>query len=178
MHILVIRHGETDMNKDDRLQGPRGEDLGLNTTGMSVVTELRDSLLLIPTVMYVSPTRRTRETAEILNSRFHVPIVHTPLITERDFGSLAGKKRSEVDPKIVESDLEGAYDYRPYGGECVDDVKKRVHAFLDELRIEKGGLPMLVTHRGIVRILYDMYPDHVFGSAVTPGSKHVFDIPD
>ncbi len=178
MHIIVVRHGETDMNKEDRLQGPKGADLGLNTTGVRVITELKDALLLIPTVMYVSPTRRTHETAEILNTRFRVPVIAAPLLLERDFGTLSGMKRSDVDPLLVAQDLEGTYDYRPFGGECVEEVTARVHMFLDELRNTRPTLPLLVTHRGIIRILYDLYPDHVFGSPVTPGSKHVFDIPD
>ena len=110
------------MNKENRLQGSRGANLGLSSEGVKMVTLLRDSLLIAPTVMYVSPLKRTKETANIINERCKVPVIEVPELVERDFGSLSGKLRSEIDQKLVEEDLEGKYDYRPFGGESVLDV--------------------------------------------------------
>ena len=177
MKLIVVRHGETDLNKEDRLQGSKGPNEGLNENGKAVVTRLRDELLLVPEIIYASPLRRTQETAHILNERFCVEIIEAPALAERDFGTLSGKLRSEVDPQIVEADLEGHYDYRPYGGESVEDVRARVQEFISSLRIHKEKIVMLVTHRGIIRILYDLYPADAFAESITPGSKHVFEIP-
>jgi broad specificity phosphatase PhoE len=176
MKLIVIRHGETDLNKDDRLQGSKGPNEGLNEHGREVVENLRNSLLLIPEIIYASPLRRTQETAHILNKRFDLGIVLADALIERDFGTLSGKLRSEVNPAIVEADLEGHYDYRPYGGESVDEVRARVENFIASLRAHKEELVMLVTHRGVIRILYDLYPDNTFPENITPGSKHVFDV--
>ena len=34
---------------------------------------------------------------------------------------------------------------------------------------------MLVTHRGVIRILYDLYPNNVIGANIVPASKHIFE---
>lgn len=178
MKLIVIRHGETNLNKEDRLQGSKGPNEGLNEFGRQTIAKLRDSLLLIPEIIYASPLRRTQETAHILNERFHVEIVLVDALIERDFGTLSGKLRSEVDQKLIENDLEGHYDYRPYGGESVEEVRKRVKNFVESLRTHKEEMIMLVTHRGIIRILYDLYPTDAFSEDIIPGSKHIFDIPN
>ncbi len=176
MHIVLIRHGETALNKENRLQGSKGPNEGLTPAGVAMVERLRDELMIDPDAMYVSPLRRARETAEILNGRFRVPIVLVPQIVERDFGSLSGRLRSEVDPKLVELDLEGRYDYRPFGGESVDDVRARVLSFLSTLPLSSDRTVFMVTHRGIVRLMYDLFPGMAAGEEVLPASKHAFEI--
>ncbi len=174
MKLIVIRHGETDLNREDRLQGSVGPNLGLTTGGRGGVERLRDSLLFTPELIYTSPLVRARETSQLLNERFNVLILERDELKERDFGSLSGKLRSEIDPKLVEDDLEGHYDYRPFGGESVDDVRARVRAFINMLSPEHDTV-MAVTHRGIIRILYDFYPNGV-PEIILPASQHVFEI--
>ena len=176
MKLIVIRHGETDLNKENRLQGSKGPNEGLNAGGKHVIEELRDSLLLIPEIIYASPLVRTQETATILNTRFQVPLITASELMERDFGTLSGSLRAEIDPKLVEDDLEGRYDYRPYGGESVVEVTERIRRFIAMLKTKKEEMVMLVTHRGVIRILYDLYPSDAFAESITPGSKHVFEI--
>ena len=176
MKLIVIRHGETRLNKEDRMQGSQGPNEGLNEDGTKTITDLANSLLVAPDIIYASPLRRTQETAHILNKRFDVGIVLDDALLERDFGTLSGKLRSEVDPALVESDLEGRYDYRPYGGESVSDVASRVKNFIEKIKTYKEENIMLVTHRGVIRILYDLYPLGGFAENITPGSKHYFEI--
>lgn len=176
--IIAIRHGETDCNKEDRLQGSRGPDLPLNDAGRKVILALRDSLFIKPEVMYVSPSMRTRETAEMLNEHFRIPLVIAPLLIERDFGTLSGKLRSTINPQILEDDLEGHYDYRPFGGESIEDVTLRIQTFIAALSTRNEEVVMLITHRGVIRILYDCYPDNTAPENIVHGSKHVFTIPD
>lgn len=175
MQLVVIRHGETDLNKEDRLQGCIGPDLGLTEDGQKEVLRLRDSLAIRPEHIYTSPLLRACETAMLLNERFHVPITKHDELKERDFGSLSGKLRSEIDPKLVEDDLEGHYDYRPYGGESVDDVRARVQTFLSSLPKQESPF-IIVTHRGIIRILYDLYPCGALPEMILPASQHIFEI--
>jgi broad specificity phosphatase PhoE len=176
MQLIVIRHGETDLNKENRLQGSKGENVGLNPDGIKMVETLRDGLLSTPTRMFVSPLVRTQETAVIINQRFGVPITLVPELVERDFGTLSGKLRTEVDPALVESDLEGKYDYHPFGGESVDDVRTRILRFLSTLPLETDETVFIVTHRGVVRLLYDLFPGAGLSNEVLPASKHSFEI--
>lgn len=176
MNLVVIRHGETDMNKEGRLQGSKGPDLPLNETGRNEVIRLRDALILHPKVIYASPLLRTKETAAILNERFHTSIILVTELMERDFGTLSGKLRSEVSQELLEDDLEGHYDYRPYEGESSENVRARVLYFLRTLQTEGGEPIMLITHRGIIRILYDLFPNDAIPELILPASKHFFDI--
>ncbi len=176
MQLIVIRHGETMMNVENRLQGSQGANEGLTPAGKRMVERLRDELMVTPVTMYVSPLKRTQETAAILHERFPAPIVLAPELVERDFGTLSGKLRSEVDPALVESDLEGTYNYHPYGGESVEDVRARVLAFLGTLPLSSDETVFIVTHRGVIRVMYDLFPTNVSGEEVIPASKHVFDI--
>jgi probable phosphoglycerate mutase len=178
MHLIVIRHGETDLNKENRLQGSKGPNMGLNPDGKKMVADLRDSIMVTPNTMYVSPLERTQETASILNARFHVPMVLVPELMERDFGTLSGQLRGDIDPKLVEADLEGKYDYRPFGGESVEDVRKRVLRFLATLPLSSDATVFLITHRGIIRLMYDLFPGAGLSNEVLPASKHAFEITD
>lgn len=176
MHLIIIRHGETALNKDERLQGSRGPDEPLTRRGREEVLRLRDSLMVTPQRIYSSPLRRTKETAEILNERFHVPVIEVPELMERDFGSLSGAFKKDMKAELLEDDLEGRYDYRPYGGESVQEVTARVIRFLSTLNLDSTVTNMVVTHRGILRVLYDLYPSSARPNEIVPASMHHFEI--
>lgn len=173
MKLIFVRHGETDLNKELRLQGQREPDLALNDTGRSEIRNTRDTLVDVPTKIFASPLTRTKETAHIIMERFPtVPLIFSDDLKERDFGSLSGKLRSEISAEILENDLEGRYDYRPFGGESIDDVILRIKNFLNALPLETDEINFVVTHRGIIRILYDLFPNEMVGGPVLPGSVH------
>ncbi|OGZ20507.1 MAG: hypothetical protein A2494_04180 [Candidatus Lloydbacteria bacterium RIFOXYC12_FULL_46_25] len=177
MKLIFIRHGETDLNKELRLQGQRDPDLELNETGKGEIARTREALIDVPSKIYASPLTRTRETARIVMERFPtVPLIFSDDLKERDFGSLSGKLRSEVAQEILENDLEGRYDYRPFGGESIDEVILRIKHFLNELPLETDEIVFVVTHRGIIRILYDLFPNEMTGGPVLPGSVHILEL--
>ena len=177
MKFVVVRHGETDLNKENRLQGSREPNLPLNETGHREIAAVRDTLNVLPRRIYASPLLRTKETVYILKERFpDSPVIWSDDLKERDFGTLSGKLRSEIDPQILENDLEGRYDYRPFGGESYDDVVLRIKHFFNSLPLETDETNIVVSHRGIIRILYDLFPINATGGPVLPGSVHVFTV--
>lgn len=176
MKLIFVRHGETDLNKELRLQGQREPDLPLNETGKAEIRATRDALTDIPQKIFASPLTRARETAHIIMERFPVPIIFSDDLKERDFGSLSGKLRSEVGTDILANDLEGRYDYRPFGGESIDDVILRIKHFLNGLPLQNDETNFVITHRGIIRILYDLFPSDMIGGPVLPGSIHILEI--
>lgn len=164
------------MNIEERIQGSKGPDEPLTPHGVQEIETLREGLLITPVSLYVSPAVRTKETAVILNERFHVPIVIRNELVERDFGSLSGELKSTIDQQLLADDLEGHYDYRPYGGESVDEVRLRVSGFLSTLPLSSNETVFVITHRGVIRVLYDLYPNHVSPAIILTGSKHVFTV--
>ncbi|MFQ5541091.1 MAG: histidine phosphatase family protein [Candidatus Paceibacteria bacterium] len=156
MIFLTIRHGETDYNKEGRAMGS-AIDAPLNETGIKQAHELERKLEAYrPTAFYSSPLLRTKQTAEIINRYFNLPIAYRDELKERDVGTLAGirfsdiKKQHGIDPFGLE------YDFRPFGGESSDDVRKRIRSFLGYMRERHTGKEtlLIVTHSEIIRLMY------------------------
>ncbi|QFT87598.1 Putative phosphoserine phosphatase 2 [Bacillus sp. THAF10] len=63
--IYIIRHGQTDLNKERRMQGRKG--LPLNKTGLEQAERLREKLKHISfNAVFSSPQERAVQTAEIV----------------------------------------------------------------------------------------------------------------
>ena len=95
MTIYLVRHGETDWNKQNRLQGI--EDIELNETGLkqSADCALAFKRLSIDCVLS-SPLKRAKKTAEIIAGHLGIaPVIVEPDLTERDFGRLSGMTPAE-----------------------------------------------------------------------------------
>ncbi len=88
MKLYLIRHGETEWNKDGRLQGKI--DVLLDEDGRRQAKLLRDKLSQVKfDICIASPLKRARETAEIIIDG-KCGIVFDERITERDFGEFEG----------------------------------------------------------------------------------------
>ena len=88
MRLYLIRHGETEWNRDGRLQGK--VDIPLDEIGRKQAELLRDELSGIDfDICIASPLVRARETAEIIVGD-RCEIAFDERITERDFGEYEG----------------------------------------------------------------------------------------
>jgi probable phosphoglycerate mutase len=150
-----VRHGETDWNRDARIQGQ--SDPPLNETGREQARALTETLVgeRIDAV-YASDLRRARETAEILAAELGLPVVLDPDLRELDFGRWEGHTITELQalfPDAVErwqAGGENAWD----GGETREAMAERVRAAVRRLAsIHAGGQIVLVAHGGPVRVL-------------------------
>jgi broad specificity phosphatase PhoE len=90
MTIYLIRHGETDWNRQNRLQGT--EDIELNVTGIAQSVDCARTVSAIPAeVILSSPLKRARVTAEIISEQMgRIPVIVEQDLIERDFGPLSG----------------------------------------------------------------------------------------
>ena len=65
--IYVVRHGETDLNKEGRLQGRMG--LPLNEKGKQQAREMKEMLKTVQfDLVFSSPQERAVQTAEIITN--------------------------------------------------------------------------------------------------------------
>ncbi len=127
--IYVIRHGQTDLNKEGRLQGRNG--LPLNEFGIEQAESLRNELKGISfDYIFSSPQERAVHTAEIATGK-------SPQVDARldvfDLGKADRLKKEEVtfngaipDPEI--------YD----GVEDIPSYMKRVFSFMKDLEDKYG----------------------------------------
>jgi len=89
-----IRHGQTDWNLNDKLQG--ASDIPLNDTGREQAVEAAAALAGGPwTAIVSSPLSRARETAAIIAERLGLELGPAyPELIERDYGPLEGAPSS------------------------------------------------------------------------------------
>jgi broad specificity phosphatase PhoE len=87
--LLLVRHGETDWNRDGRWQG--GSDTRLNDLGREQARALAERLDGSIDVLYSSDLARARETAEIVAAKLGLEVHVDPRLRERSFGSWEGR---------------------------------------------------------------------------------------
>lgn len=103
MNIYLLRHGETDWNKQGRIQGHT--DIHLNQQGRIQIARAAESLAGVcpdMDVILCSPLSRARESAEIVAEQLHYPkdrIMVEPLLIERSFGEAEGLTVAEREQK-------------------------------------------------------------------------------
>lgn len=170
MKIYIIRHGLTELNKQKKVNGQIDEPLAPEG-----VEQAKAAIPLLPKSIkhiYTSPLLRARQTGEIINSILNHPISFPDELTEIHMGSLAGKSWEEMESglKLKIKHRTVQFDYRPYGGESVKEVKKRITEFLKKVRLKhKDNEVLIITHGGIIRLLYLLEQNKV----VDETEKHV-----
>ena len=149
MSVYVVRHGQTDWNKNGWVQGRF--DVPLNDTGRAQAKDARDKLLNVPfEVCFVSPLSRAKETAEIILKGRDVPMICDNRLVEMAYGIYEGTHWMGEEYQRYRRQL----CYRYPEGESYFDVAHRAFSFLDELK-EKHytGNVLLVCHGGIGRAI-------------------------
>ena len=136
MKIYFVRHGETEWNKQKRIQGR--VDIPLDEFGRMLARKTATGLAEIPfDVCYSSPLSRAKETATIILEGRDIPIIEDDRIIEMAFGEYEGKCCSKSGWNLPEEfhrffDEPETYVPAP-GGENFAEVKKRTGEFLQEL---------------------------------------------
>ena len=189
--LYFIRHGETPSNAHHVHQGIKIDDY-LDTEGILQTHRL---IPLIPwlnlDVIFTSYLHRAEETAAILKQSLKNPIdvFHDYRLRERDFGSLVGMSNEDwlkLVPNYRELEQFQKYNYRPFGGENVDDVRQRtLTAILDITENHYGQNIGVVTHDGIIRLMLFHFPDipriyrdHEAGKQVANADIYEWEITD
>jgi broad specificity phosphatase PhoE len=160
MDIIILRHAETDAEKENRTLG--WVDKALNTNGVIAVQQYahflkqqQENVDLIIT----SPLTRARQTALIISEALNIPFIENELIKERDFGELSGLTWEEFETKYPDLAIKNKPSFQEYlpKGESIEQVAERVAKFVHFLRQLKMGNKyrkiVIVTHTGIIRII-------------------------
>lgn len=95
MRFFFIRHGETNWNKEKRLQGK--SDIPLNDTGRAQAKAAANDFSQ-QNIDYIisSPLLRAKETAQILNQHLSATIVYDDRLIERDHGIIEGMSEEDI----------------------------------------------------------------------------------
>jgi broad specificity phosphatase PhoE len=170
--LLLVRHGETDWNRDGRWQG--GSDTSLNDLGREQAQALAEQLDGSIDVVYSSDLARARETAEIVAAKLGLEVRVDARLRERSFGSWEGLTTSEIEDRFADSHRRwregvgaGADD-----AETFEDFSARVNDFLaDVLRLHPGENVLVISHGGSIRVIHALAAgvDYVRDHRLIPG---------
>lgn len=141
MKLYIIRHGETEWNKQKKLQGR--SDIPLNEYGIQLAKETKAGLDGVEfDFAFTSPLQRAKKTAEILLEGQNVMLMEEERIIEIGFGSYEGLCYAEGKYNIPDPDFMNFFEkpeaYRPASdGEGFEQLRARAADFLRELSEKK-----------------------------------------
>lgn len=161
--IYLARHGQNEDNVESILNGRR--DRPLTPLGIEQALELakhiQDEGITFSTILS-SPLSRARQTADVIAKEVgNTSIEVEPLLIERDFGVMTGKKSSDIEalcaPDILKTDTV-TYFLCPEGAETFPDLMLRAKKIIEKVR-EKYPQEsvLLVAHGDIGKMLYATY---------------------
>lgn len=155
--LYLIRHGETDWNRESRYQGQR--DIPLNETGRAQARRHGDVFKAsMPSIrefdFVASPLHRAIETMRLIRTTLGLDpddFRIVPELAELSYGHWEGELAAELstkDPAGVTAKAADPFGWRPRGGESYRDLELRVSDWL-------GGLSantIAVSHGGVSRV--------------------------
>ncbi|WP_462410295.1 histidine phosphatase family protein [Neobacillus sp. Marseille-QA0830] len=157
--IYITRHGETQWNKEGRLQG--WGDSELTEKGLENAIRLGERLSATPIdVIYTSPSGRAVQTSKLVRGDRDIPIAYEHDFKEINLGDWEGKQQDEIvqDHEQEYTHFWNAphlYDHRPHNGEGLADFKQRVELALKKLTVDhEDGSILIVAHAGVIKALF------------------------
>jgi alpha-ribazole phosphatase len=159
LEIILIRHGETDSNKNGKFTG--STDISINSKGAeqagSLPVLLKDDTI---SSVYTSDLKRCKETAKFIKCD---KVSHTGKLREMDFGHWEGMSYKEIKEKYPEEIEKWENDWSTFGipeGESFADMSRRVLEEFDKivkLHNSSNDKIAIVTHGGCIRTILGHY---------------------
>ena len=155
--LILIRHGETDWNAQQRIQGHL--DIPLNRTGLAQAEAIGERFRDVAIdVLVSSDLRRAMQTAAPLCQARQLELLREPRLRERHLGVLQGKTREEAQqeaPTAFDIFRSRATDATLDEGESLAAFASRVIDVVAELtRTHDNKRIVAVTHGGVLDIAY------------------------
>jgi probable phosphoglycerate mutase len=154
--LYIIRHGETDFNKNKVIQGS-GVDSSLNDTGISQASKFYNAYSEVKFELVVcSKLKRSFQTIEPFLSH-DIPLERYAEINEINWGIHEGQKSTPAlieDYKKVVSEWEnGNFNASVTNGESATSLSTRLKHFLDLIRGKKEKKILICSHGRTLRCL-------------------------
>ena len=160
LYLYIVRHGETEWNKEGRMQGrlnsnltPRGKKYA-----MLLGERLKDTEFAH---IISSPSGRTLETVQLIKGNRDIPIITDERIMEMNLGSWQGMKQDDLKkqyPNEYEHFINKPDDHQIEGAESLTEMSNRATEFLTELKKSRdNGNLLVVTHGRFISALYAVF---------------------
>jgi len=183
--IVLVRHGQTEWNREERFRGR--VDIDLDETGLKQAEAAAETVARWEvTAIYSSPLKRAMTTAEAIAKRLNLAIGPLEGINDMDFGAWQGLAIAEVRERYPQ--LFDLWRYHPDRlvipqGESLDEVRDRAVAAIDEVVAKrKDQTVALVSHRVVCKVLLchllGLDNSHFWQIAQDATAINVFDVWD
>ncbi|MDO8436932.1 MAG: histidine phosphatase family protein [Nitrosomonadaceae bacterium] len=155
--IILLRHGETVWNRENRIQGHL--DSPLSDAGIAQAEALAQRLTGETfAALYSSDLGRARETAERIAARTDHRIILDPALRERNLGILQGLIRAEA--RVLHPEIYTRY--RTFDPDCVIPGGENALHFIARVAAAFSGIAnrfpgkavVVVTHGGVLDVMY------------------------
>ncbi|MEO3869189.1 histidine phosphatase family protein [Nonomuraea sp. B12E4] len=170
-HIIAVRHGESAANRAFRLAGttplvyqPGDDEVTLTELGRTQAAALGRLLAALPAgeapeLVWCSPYRRALDTWRVAQRAWGIdpalPVTVDGRLRDQEAGTFARLNLAAIKERfpaeLARREAEGAYAYRPPGGESLGDVVARLRLLLADLGGRADGRRVLiVAHDSVV----------------------------
>ncbi len=160
--IYLVRHGETEFNREKRLQGQM--ESGLTDLGRRQALAMANLLFALidpqPPVQWriiSSPLGRTQATAAIIAEKLGLPVEIDKRLIEMSVGEWQGQLRDDLHLAHPELSASKDWIFKAPRGETFEDVERRVKEWLTEQAQTPGKNVIAVSHGMTGRLLRGAY---------------------
>jgi 2,3-bisphosphoglycerate-dependent phosphoglycerate mutase len=155
--LILVRHGETDWNRELRFQGH--VDVALNAIGHEQARRVAARLAGEPARhLYVSDLIRAQQTAHPVAQQLQLHGIVEPALREQSFGDVDGMRVDDIKaqhPQAWEAWLRFHEDDCMPGGETMREFHARVMAAVRRIAADhRDATVVIVTHGGVLDMIY------------------------
>lgn len=187
MKLILVRHGQSQWNLENRFTGWKNPDLTelgreeARRAGQSLKNEQID-------VFFTSALQRAQHTLDLILEEMdiqNVVITRNQALNERDYGDLSGLNKAETAEKHGEEQVHiwrRSYDIAPPGGESLKDTRERVLPYYlehIEPELRAGKNVIVVAHgnslRSLVMYIENLSPEEILKREIATGDPIVYE---
>ena len=154
--IILIRHGETEWNSQQRMQGHSNSDL--SSVGQAQIQALGQWMKNVPfDLIYSSDSLRAKQTAEAITQFSGHDLQFDQRLREKNLGvfeGLTSEEARERHPEVFRLFKTAGSKYVIDEGESTQQLQDRALEIVEEIRIKRPEERVLmVTHSGFIRVV-------------------------
>ena len=151
VELWLIRHGQTDWNVEGRFQG--SADVPLNNNGCAQAKRLADKVNGHTfAAVYSSHLKRANKTAQVLADALNLSVIVDDRLREISQGEWEGILFTDIKEQYPNEIVErktNPQQFRPPGGETVEEVAQRVLQAVNEIAEKYSGKRVLIVSHGL-----------------------------
>lgn len=187
MKLVLIRHGQSQWNLENRFTG--WKDVDLTEEGKTEATKAAKQIANFSfDIAFTSKLVRAQHTLQIIqeiNGWQDIPVVMDKALNERAYGDLEGLNKTETAKEFGDEQVHiwrRSFDVAPPGGESLKDTYNRVIPyFLSYIlpQLVSGKDVLIVAHgnslRALVMFLENLSPDEILQREIATGAPIMYD---